>query len=584
MRPPSARRYPRSASSAIPAPSGDSRGWLLTRVLEARASEHPDAPFLLDLEGQTLSYGETALSVRRLATSLAERGVRAGDQIATALPNSSAAILLWLAFARLGAVEHALNIEWKGSVVDHVLELARPRIIVTSPDSMLGPASGQVVPSCVDTVLVLDETAREEQDLGLHLHSTRLTLAQLMGDSDRPPKVAIGPETPSVVVYSSGLGGRTKGCVCPNGQAYVMAHNHAVCLDLSRDDVCHTSLPLFHSHARLIQAGSILLVGGTLVLSQRFSKSSWLRNVCAYGATTTTLLGPMLEFVLGELPDPAPHNLKLRTVVVAPVPSDETRDRFERLTEAKLLGVYGTTAMGNFCYNTIRARKARSAGRILPWYQIRLEGADGTPAAGADGSLEGELLVRAMLPHTTALHLLSADSETSLTDRDGWHRTGDEVALDQDGYVFFRGRVTDYIRRRGENISVVEVEEAVLSHDGISEVACIGIPSSYAGGEDDVKLCVVRKDGHGPTAADIFAFAGDVLPRFAAPRFIHLLDALPRTKEGAIDRVALRDAHAATPGTERESGRAAELGRPSATDQVGTTHGSLAATNIPPVG
>jgi carnitine-CoA ligase len=514
--------------------------WVLTSVLEAQAVARPDELFLVDPDGESLSFGEFAAKVRSVATALTRRGVGLGDPVATVLGNSSNSLVLWLALMRIGAIDHPFNTEWKGALLEHVLSLARPTMVIADA-AMIGElgAAGVSESSVRSLVTLVDDGAHHEGS------GEQLSFAELVGEVDDPPALDLDPARPSTVVYSSGLGGRTKGCVCPNGQAYIMGWNHVACLDLGASDVCYTALPLFHSQARLVQASSMLISGGTLALGTRFSTSGWAGDVRRHGATTTTLLGPMLEFVVNEMRSDGAEGTPLRSVVVAPVPPEALREEFERLTGGVVLGVYGTTAMGNFCYNRPERRRPSSSGQILPWYEIAF---DDSSSGEARGRRRGELLVRPCLPNSVSERALANDADGALLDADGWHRTGDEIWLDDDGFLYFEGRVNEYVRRRGENVSALEVEEAILGHEDVEAVACIGVPSPHAGGEDDVKVCVVLKDGASFAPEELSDFARSALPRFAVPRFIGCVETLPHDGGGEVDRAKLRSGHVADPG------------------------------------
>jgi crotonobetaine/carnitine-CoA ligase len=201
--------------------------------------------------------------------------------------------------------------------------------------------------------------------------------------------------------------------------------------------------------------------------------------------------------------------------------------------------------MGNFCNNTLERRQPSSCGQILPWYEIAFVDPD---SEEPDGSRRGELLVRPRLPNSVSERALASDADGALLDGDGWHHTGDEISLDADGFLYFEGRVNEYVRRRGENVAMLEVEDAILAHDAVAAVACIGVPSPHAGGEDDVKVCVVLEDGASLAPEDLSDFARSALPRFAVPRFIGYVEVLPRDGGGEVDRAKLRAGHGADPG------------------------------------
>ncbi|MGB5952289.1 MAG: ATP-dependent acyl-CoA ligase, partial [Ornithinimicrobium sp.] len=151
----------------------------------------------------------------------------------------------------------------------------------------------------------------------------------------------------------------------------------------------------------------------------------------------------------------------------------------------------------------------------------------------------GEILVRGRHPGLTMTGYFGMPEATAETvDADGWVRTGDLGALDPDGYLTFHGRVTDSIRRRGENISAYEVEEAVTAHPDVVEAAAIGVPSDLT--EEDVKVFVVPRP-HALLAAPVLhRYLLEREPRSMVPRYYELVDELPKTPTEKVEKHALR--------------------------------------------
>jgi carnitine-CoA ligase len=130
---------------------------------------------------------------------------------------------------------------------------------------------------------------------------------------------------------------------------------------------------------------------------------------------------------------------------------------------------------------------------------------------------------------------------TAAVTRDGWFWTGDRGSLDPDGFLFFRDRLRDVIRRRGENVSADEVEQAVLAHPAVSDVAVIGAPSDVPGGEEDVAMFVVPVEGTEVAAEELIEWCRPRVADFMLPRYIEFLDALPRTETLRVRRADLRE-------------------------------------------
>ena len=156
----------------------------------------------------------------------------------------------------------------------------------------------------------------------------------------------------------------------------------------------------------------------------------------------------------------------------------------------------------------------------------------------ARGSV-GEILIRSHVPFTTMTGYFGMPEATAEATRNFWFHSGDLGRMDKDGNLYFVGRKKEAIRRRGENISAFEVEEGVLLHPDIIECAAVGVPSDLS--EEDVKIFVVLRQGSRLTAADIHQHCKNTLARFQLPRYIEIVDSLPKTPTGKLEKYRLKE-------------------------------------------
>jgi crotonobetaine/carnitine-CoA ligase len=165
----------------------------------------------------------------------------------------------------------------------------------------------------------------------------------------------------------------------------------------------------------------------------------------------------------------------------------------------------------------------------------------------------GELALRVEDPHTLMEGYVGDPESTLRAWRGLWHHTGDRGRVDADGYVYFEGRLTDSIRRRGENVSAQELEEAVQTHPGIVEAAAIGVPSELT--EEDIKVVALARPGAGLDARGLAAWLAATLPRYMTVRYVELVADLPRTETQKVLKRALRAAWRTTGTWDAEQGR-----------------------------
>ena len=173
------------------------------------------------------------------------------------------------------------------------------------------------------------------------------------------------------------------------------------------------------------------------------------------------------------------------------------------------------------------------------WFDIRLVDSD-TDEEVPVGEV-GELVVRGRYPWTTCQGYIAMPDKTTEAFRNLWFHTGDGLRRDHDGWYYFVDRLKDAIRRRGENISSYEVEQGLVTHLGVAEVAAIGVPADQEAGEDEVMVFLVPEQGAEINPEDIWAHADNQLPAFAVPRYLRMIDELPKTPSEKIRKIVLRE-------------------------------------------
>ena len=219
------------------------------------------------------------------------------------------------------------------------------------------------------------------------------------------------------------------------------------------------------------------------------------------------------------------------------VPATEQAKVFAERFGLKTVVPYGSTE-ANLCavQRPSKMYPAGSCGQAAEEFEIRIVDSRGDKECPA--SVDGEIVVRATVPHALFSGYYGMPEATSAALQDGWFHTGDIGRKDAEGNLYFVGRSKDVIRRRGENISPFEVEEVLLRHPGIRLCAVFGVPSTLS--EEDVKADLVLNPGHSVTEADIAAFCAGLLARFQVPRYYEIVDDLPRTPTGKVEKHILR--------------------------------------------
>jgi|SRR5215207_1624772 len=453
----------------------------IPNLLAAAVADVPEKVWLLH-EGAEFSYAEAHEQVRRAASGLGERGVGRGDLVLATMRNSPAHLFAWLGAMQLGAIFLPANPAAGEAELNGLVEQVRPRLVLSDAG--------------------VDELLRSPASID---------------PSDAGPA---RPADAAVLIPTSGTTGRSK-LVTQTHRAYVMAgEGFPWWLELTADDRLMTSLPLFHINAPAYSVLGSIAARASLVLLPRFSASTFIESARTSGATEFNAIGAMLEILMRrpERPDDADNPLRL--CYTGPSPPEARQREIERRFGLRIVCGY---ALSESPYGTIWAHGARPFGTLGSVRQHPTLG-----EVNAARVVDGELQLRN--PAVMKGYWGMPDETARVLLEDGWLRTGDLVRENGDGTYTFIGRAKEVIRRRGENLSPAEVEEALMSHPEVSEAAVIGVRSELS--EEDVKAFVVR-DGSAEPAA-IRSWAAGRLARFKVPRYIELMDELPHTPTGRV--------------------------------------------------
>jgi len=312
-------------------------------------------------------------------------------------------------------------------------------------------------------------------------------------------------------------------------------------MELTADDRLMTSLPLFHINAPAYSVLGSLACGAGLVLLPRFSASGFLDSARRHGATEFNAIGAMLEILMRQPERPDDADTPLRLCYTGPSPAQEWQEAFERRFGLRVVCGY---ALSESPYGLIWRHGTRPFGTLGSVRQHPVLGVVNEARVVDDGGHDvddgkvGELLLRN--PVVTPGYW-QMPAETAATVVDGWLHTGDLVTARADGTFTFVSRRKEVLRRRGQNLSPAEVEDAILAHPDVLEVAVVAVPSELT--EDEVKAFVVPVPDVQLDFAELRNWTAARLSAFKVPRFWQALDALPRTPTARVAKHRLPGGH-----------------------------------------
>lgn len=496
---------------------------VLRDVLERRAREKPDLCFATFADGIAWTFSQLLKQTRSAAAALQELGVRQDDRVLLWMPNGPNALRLWFAINYIGAVFVPINPAHRGLVLEHMIQNSGARLMLAHA-SLIERLEGLQHGALSDVVLVGGQVKTMK---GLNLHAAE-TLDAHGSEPIAPPR-HIMPWDLQLVIYTSGTTGKSKGVMC----SYLKAKAAEPAFDfLGPSDRYLVNLPLFHvSGAAVVM--DMLRRGASIAMVGPFSVSNFWSIVRETEVSCCTLIGSMAQLLLNSTPGPQDRLHDLKAVMILPL-VEGSADFSERFG-CDVYTVFSMTEVASPIVSPKNPTQASSCGRARTGVELRI--VDENDCEVPIGSA-GELIVRSDIPWALSHGYLNAPEATAAAWRNGWFHTGDAFRCDDSGNYFFVDRMNDTIRRRGENISSFEIEIEVSAHPHVREVAAYAIPDPIGGDEVMIAICV--KEGMAIEWSELLHFLSERLASFMVPRYLRLVDELPKTPTQKVQKAVLR--------------------------------------------
>jgi crotonobetaine/carnitine-CoA ligase len=557
-----------------PAPSGTTPSpRTLPALLVRQAERFGDRPFLT-IAGAHWRHRDAAPAAARAGAALRAAGIARGDRVALMTGNRVECLETFFGCGWIGAVSVPINTASMGPQIGYVLADSGARLLVVEAAFVERLTMAALAGTALEAIWVVggESDAVERVGRGIGRSASGLIRiehypSRVGGAIDAIAEPAdVGPGDTLAILYTSGTTGPAKGVLCPHAQYVAWGANTARILGLRADDVLVTTLPLFHINA-LNTAAQAAVSGCRVVFEARFSASGFWPAMQAAGATVVYLLGAMVPILLAQPVREAERAHRVRTGLGPGVPASAA-EAFEARSGVALIDGYGSTETNFVIAGSGAAAERGTMGRLQPGFDARVVDADDNPLAAG---IAGELVLRADAPFAFACAYFGKPEATVEAWRNLWFHTGDRVVRDADGVFRFVDRLKDTIRRRGENISSYEVEQVLLSHPGVAAAAAFPVRSDLA--EDEVMVALVAHPDRSSALdpAEVARHCESRLPRFAIPRYIEIVDDLPRTANGKVQKFILRERGVGARTWDRQSnGRAGSgAGAPGAAPPAG---------------
>ena len=486
-------------------------------LLDLIAGGEPDHPAIIVPDGPVVTYEALQSQVAELAAQLEVAGISAGDRVAIVLPNGIETIVSFLAVASI-ATAAPLNPAYKADEFGFYLGDTGAKALITSNGT--GEEARSVVS---DSVLQLEARLSSEGRVSLHPG----------GDAaSKTPSGSPSPDAVALVLHTSGTTSRPKRVPLAHRNIAVSARNIVATYDLTLSDVALCVMPLFHIHGLVASTMSTFLSGGTVVVPPRFNALSFWPMAREYGATWFSAVPSMHSALLGRAGrgdggHAVADSMRFIRSCSAALPVSTMADMEERFG-VPVLEAYGMTeAAHQMASNSLPPGK-RFPGAVGFGTGVEIgimdEAGEMQPARG-----HGEVVIKG--PNVIIGYEDNPEAnQNSFTN--GWFRTGDQGFLDEDGCLTLEGRLKELINRSGEKISPIEIDDVLLAHPAVAEAVSFAIPHKTHGEEPSAAVVLSGT----ADARELIAHCREHLAPFKCPRIIHIVDAIPRTATGKVQR------------------------------------------------
>jgi long-chain acyl-CoA synthetase len=491
---------------------------------------------------QRITYAQLDATANQVAHALAALGIGPGDKVAFACPNVPYFPIVYYGVLKAGAVVVPINILLKAGEIAYHLKDSDAKAFLCfegSAELPLGQAGRDgfdQAGTCAHFVLITADPNRPSPIPGC------TTLASLLADrSTVYEAVATDANDTAVILYTSGTTGTPKGAELSHAN---LAMNVQICqalMKLDSRDTMLVVLPLFHTFGQTVQMNCALMCGASIVLMPRFEPDAALAAMLAHQVTVFAGV-PTMYIALLNLPGAEQRHdfkaiaahLRLGVSGGSALPVEVLR-QFEARFEVPIIEGYGlseTSPVATFNYLDAEERIPGSVGQPVTGVTVRIVDEHDQPLpAGKDG----EIVVRG---HCVMKGYYKRADATAKAIRDGWFHTGDIGHRDEKGNFYVVDRLKDMIIRGGFNVYPREIEEVLMTHAAIAQVAVIGVPHDVHG--EEVKAVVMLKAGKQATGDGIIAWAKERMAAFKYPRIVDIVTTMPMTATGKILKRALR--------------------------------------------
>ena len=506
------------------------------RILSCAAERMGDKTLIIDVEGGNISYREMDRRANRIANGLVALGVEHQDRILFMLPDGIDLAALFCGLARRGAVEVPINLAYRGPFLSRIINDSSASTLVIDAQFL------ERLEMVADELTYLERCViyPGRPDMIPAKIAERFELIEfdaLESDDDSPFEG--GPVFSEMIgiMYTSGTTGTSKGVMVSHAHAYRygnnVAKNHGV---TERDNYYTAGLPLFHIAGQWGVVYASMMRGATVILRRGYRNDYFWPDIAEHGGTVVFMLGAIANFIWQQTPREDDESTPLEKVGMYPVIPEH--EAFAKRFGVQIASGYGATENPGPCRQALGSKfpTNQCVGEIKDTVDCRILDENDIECAP---EVVGEICVRPRHPWEIMMGYWNQPEATAKAFRNLWYHSGDAGFIDEQNRLYFVDRVTDSMRRRGENISSMEVEDIVNQHPDILECAVFPVWADES--EQEVMVTITAQPESQIDPEAVVHFCNQRMPYFMVPRYIDVVESIPKTPTGKIQKYTLRE-------------------------------------------
>ena len=510
------------------------------RILARQADRFADKSFIETTSGDCISYRDMHLRSNQFAQGAAAFGIEYQEPVLVMLPDSIDYITVWCGLAKRGAIEVPINLAYRKNILKRLCNDSTAKKIIIDCQYV------DRLEEIADDLEHLDCVILYAEDQNLNSYDTLPpTLAQTCRVarfeslfSDKTTDFEPGPQYSDLVgiMYTSGTTGASKGVSTTHSHSFCYADGAAEIFYLSEEDRFYTAgLPLFHLAGQWGVCYASMIYGATVVLRKGYRNANFWPDIAEHSCTVVFLLGAIANFLWQQPKLPEDSETPLKKVGMFPVMTEH--EQFRERFGVEISTGYGSTESPCPVIHHFDEPLPNHQCVGFPTGRYDVKILDENDQVCTTGTV-GEICTRPRAPWEIMLNYWRQPEYTAKVFRNLWYHTGDAGYQDDEGRLFFVDRLTDSMRRRGENISSMEVEDEVNQHPDVLECAVFPVLAEHS--EQEVMVVITPQPDVTIEPEKLIRFLDQRMAYFMIPRYIEFTAAIPKTPTGKMEKYKLR--------------------------------------------